>query len=215
MKVYGLCLLAGVLLFGIAGLMHPLLAGDGAAQLATVAATDGWRGIHWMLLFGFPLMYVGLVGIAVRHGDTRGSVPARAGVLLAALAFAVWALNVLFMASAGWNLARAFVAADTGLTASHAVFVYDMLHPSGLAAERLATFALALVAGLFGWAIRDGAVYPRWLAWAAFGVALANGAAALAFSETSPAVLYGQALFVVWLLLAALLLLGERPARVS
>ena len=36
---YGLCLLLGTLLFGIAGLKHPLLVGDGAAQLAMIAKT--------------------------------------------------------------------------------------------------------------------------------------------------------------------------------
>ncbi len=132
---YGLCLLVGSLLFGIAGLMHPLLTGDGAAQLATIAATASWRAIHWSLLFGFPLMYVGLIGVALRHGDTPGSAPARAGIMLAAFGFGVWTLNVLLMVGAGWQLAYAFTTSDKALTATHAVFVYDMLHPAGLAAD--------------------------------------------------------------------------------
>src|SRR6266513_1991449 len=93
---YGLCLLAGSLLVSAAGLMHPILKGDGATQLATVAATAGWRAIHWVLLAGF--------------------------------AFGVWALNVLFMVGAGWQLAHAFTTSDKALTATHAVFLYDMLH---------------------------------------------------------------------------------------
>src|SRR5437773_3588244 len=125
---YGLCLLVGSLLFAIAGLMHPLLTGDGAAQLATVAATESWRAIHWSLLFGFPLMYVGLVGVALRHGETPGSAPARAGMVLAAFGFGVWTLNVLFMAGAGWQLARAYATADTRLAGPPAVFVYPILH---------------------------------------------------------------------------------------
>ena len=77
---YGLCLLVGSLLVGIAGLNHPILSGDGAAQLATVARTSHWRLIHWSLLFGLALMYAGLVGVALRHGETAGAIPARAGV---------------------------------------------------------------------------------------------------------------------------------------
>lgn len=210
MKLYGLCLLAGALLFGSAGLMHPVLEGDGPAQLATIAATDGWRVIHWMLLFGFPLMYVGLVGVALRHGETAGSAPARAAILLAGFVFALWALNVVFMVAAGWRLALAYEAAGSGLTGSHAVFLYDVLHPAGLAAERLATFGLALVAYLFGWAMRRGAVYPRWLAAAAVAVALVNGVIALVFSELSPNLFYGQALVVIWFVLVAGVMLGER-----
>jgi len=204
--------LAGSLLVGVAGSRHPLLTGDGAAQLATVAATAGWRAIHWALLFGMPLMYAGLIGVALRHTDTPGSAPARAGVWLAGFAFAVWALNVLFMVGAGWHLAHAYTTSDTGLTGTHAVFVYDMLHPAGLAAERLATFALGLVAYVFGWAILNGKVYPRWLGWTAFTVAVANGAVALVFSEELPYLYYTQALFVAWLFAMAVVMLTERRA---
>ena len=99
---YGLCLLIGVLLSGIAGLMHPLLTGDGAAQLGIIARTDHWRAIHWSLLFGLAFMYTGLVGVALRHGETAGSAPGRAGVLLGAFGFSVWSLNILFMVAGWW-----------------------------------------------------------------------------------------------------------------
>jgi hypothetical protein len=207
---YGLCLLIGSLLFGVAGLMHPLLTGDGAAQLATIAATASWRAIHWSLLFGFPLMYAGLVGVALRHGDTPGSAPARAGIFLAAFGFGVWTLNVLFMVGGGWHLAQAYTAADTGLAGTHAVFVYDMLHPAGLAAERLATFTLGLVGHVFGWALLNGRVYPRWLGWAAFAVAVVNAAVAVGFDEFSPNLFYAQAVFVTWLAATAVVMLAER-----
>jgi hypothetical protein len=209
---YGLCLLAGSLLVAVAGSMHPVLTGDGAAQLATVAATAGWRAIHWSVLFGLPLMFAGLIGVTLRHTDTPGSAPARAGVLLAAFAFATWSLNVLFMVGAGWHLAAAYTASDTGLTGTHAVFVYDMLHPAGLAAERLATFALGLTAYVFGWAILNGNVYPRWLGWVAFVVAVANGVVAVLWSEESPNLYYTQALFVGWMVAMAVVMLTERRA---
>src|SRR2546427_11688 len=57
---YPLCLLGGALLFGSAGLAHPLLIGDGPTQLAVIAGTPAWRTIHWALLFGLPLMFAGL-----------------------------------------------------------------------------------------------------------------------------------------------------------
>lgn len=207
---YGICLLAGSLLFSAAGLMHPMLAGDGAAQLTTVAATAGWRAIHWSLLFGLPLMYVGLIGVTLRHHETPGSAPARAAILLAGFAFAVWAMNILFMVGAGWRLAHAFTTSDKALTSTHAVFLYDMLHPAGLAAERLATFALGLVAYVFGWAILNGQVYPRWLAWAAFAVAVTNAAVAVGFDEFSPNLYFSQGLFVTWLVATAAVMLVER-----
>lgn len=207
---YGLCLLAGALLASGAGLMHPFLVGEGAAQLETISSTQYWYAIHWALLFAFPLMYMGLIGVALRHGETPGSTPGRAGALLAGFAFAVWALNVLFMVGAGAHLAQAYTTSDKALTSTHAVFVYDMLHPVGLAAERLATFALGLVAYVFGWAIWNGRVYPRWLGWGAFAVAVTNAAVALGFSEFSQNLYYGQAFFVAWLVATAAVMLSER-----
>jgi len=207
---YGLCLLIGVLLSGIGGLMHPLLTGDGAAQLGTIARTAHWRAIHWSLLFGLAFMYTGLVGVALRHGETAGSAPGRAGILLAGFGFSVWSLNILFMVGAGYQLAHAYTTSDTGLTGTHAVFIYDMLHPIGLAAERLATFMLGLVAYMFGWAIRNGGVWPKWLAWMAWLVAAVDGVVALVFSEFLPVMYYGQALFIIWLAATAVVMLAER-----
>src|SRR5437870_8176971 len=207
---YGLCLLLGTLLFGIAGLKHPLLVGDGAAQLTTIARTNNWYVIHWALLFGLAFMYAGVIGVALRHNDTPGATPGRAAVRMGALAFAVWSLNILFMVGAAWQLARAYTTSDAGLTGTHAVFVYDMLHPMGLAAERLATFMLGLVAYMFGWTIRNGAIWPKWLAWMAWGVAVAEGAVAVVFSAVSPNLSYGQALFVIWLAATAVVMLANR-----
>src|SRR2546426_1170914 len=99
--LYPLCLLVGALLFGSAGLAHPLLTGDGATQLAIIAGTPAWRAIHWALLFGLPLMFVGLIGLGLRHAGTPGEVAARAGVFLATLGFGGWMVNVLFMVGGG------------------------------------------------------------------------------------------------------------------
>jgi hypothetical protein len=209
---YGLCLLIGTLLFGGAGAMHPLLTGDGAAQLEIVARTHSWRLIHWALLFGLAFMYAGLVGVSLRHNETPGASPSRAGIRFGAFAFGVWSLNILFMVGAGHQLAQTYAAADAGLARTHAVFVYDMMHPFGLAAERLATFLLGFVAYTFGWGIRNGAVWPRWMAWLAWVVAVLCGAVALVFSETLNYMYYAQATFVVWLFFASIILLSERRA---
>lgn len=196
---YALCLTAGAVAFGAAGLCHPILKGDGAAQLATIAATPGWRVIHWVLLFSLPLMLAGIAGISLRHQETPGAAPARAAVMVAALGIAAWMLNILFMAGAGRHLAATYTTAEPGLVATHVVFLYDMLHPSGLAAERLATFTLGLALYMFGWALWNGRVLWRGLAWAAFAIGAAGVVIGVVVDESSVVIYYGQAAVVVWM----------------
>ncbi|PYO75235.1 MAG: hypothetical protein DMD64_01085, partial [Gemmatimonadetes bacterium] len=71
-------------------------------------------------------------------------------------------------------------------------------------------FMLGLVAYMFGWAMRNGGVLPKWLAWMAWLVAIVNGGVAIVFSEFSPNMYYAQALFVIWLAATALLMLKKR-----
>lgn len=207
---YALCLLVGALLFGVAGLFHPVLRGDGATQLDLIASLPGWRTIHWSLLFALPLMLAGLAGVSLRHQDTPGAGPARAGVLVAAFAFSALMLNILFMVGAGWHLARMYATAAPGIAATHAVLLYDMMHPMGLAAERLATFALGLAFYLLGWGTWNGKVVPRGLAWGAFLAGAVCMVVPLAVLETSVWLFYAQATIVVWMAAAGVVMLVRR-----
>ena len=200
----------GAVLFGVAGLIHPILRGDGAAQLATVARTDAWRAIHRSLLFALPLMLTGLAGFGLRHEDTPGAGPARAGLIVVTFGFAAWMVNILFMSASAWQLAQTYARAEPGLAAIHAVFVYDMLHPFGLAAERLATFTIGTAFYLFGWAILNGRMYPRWLAGGAFAAGAVCMAIPLLFHETSVLLFYGQAALVAWMAAAGVVMLARR-----
>jgi hypothetical protein len=207
---YAIALLAGALAFGIAGLNHPMLHGDAAAQLATIAATPHWRLIHWTLAFAFPLMLAGLLGLVARHLETPGASLLRAGAMVAVLGFGIWALNILFMVGAGWTLAR--VAAAGGPAAGTATIIYDTVHPFGLAAERLATFTMGVALWLLGRGIGCGGVYRRWLAQTATATAIVEIAVAVVTNENAPDPLYvAQALIVTWLAGVALAMLAERP----
>jgi hypothetical protein len=192
--IFPLCLLIGALLTIVSGTLHPDLAGDGAAQLTTIAQSEMWRAIHWGFLFSFPLALTGLVGLARAHAGGAGESPVRAGLIVGTFAYAAWMVIAAFMAGAGWALARSFAIADPGMTATRAVFAFDMLHPFALAAQRVAGFALGVATCLFGWGVLDGKVLPRWLGTA--GVA-AGGIAmglALIFREDTKA---DQAAFVL------------------
>ena len=208
--LYPLALLVGSSLVVAAGLVHPDLTGDGAAQLGVIARTEEWRAIHWAFLFGFALTLTGLAGFVGVHAGTPGGGAARAGMLVAIFAYAAWAVVVTFMVGAGWTLAQSYVAAQPGLTATHAVFLYDMLHPFALAAQRAAGFALGISTYLLGWAVINGKVLPRRLGAGAVAGGVIAAGLALAFPESTKADEAAFVLPVLWQVVAGAVLL-RRP----
>src|ERR1700688_832911 len=204
---YPWCLLTGTLLVIVAALVHPDLGGDGADQLRTIARSDAWRPIHWAFLFGFVLSLTGLVGAVGRHLGTAGEAAARGGIVVGVFAYGAWMVVVTFMLGAGWTLARRFVASDAGMTATDAVFVYDMVRPFALAAQRIAAFALGVSTYLLGWGALRARVDARWLGWSGVASGLAAIALAVLFGEATKA---DQAAFVppvLWQLVTAVVLL--------
>src|SRR3989442_14448701 len=127
-----LCLVVGSLLVIVAGTLHPDLAGDGAAQLTTIAQCRAWRAIHWTFLFSFPLSLTGLAGLVGRHAGTPGEHAGRAGVIVGGFAYGAWVPTLAFMGGAGWALARGFAAGEPGPPATEARFRYRMLLPFAL-----------------------------------------------------------------------------------
>jgi len=192
--VFPLCLLVGPLLVIVAGTLHPDLVGDGAAQLTTIAQCPAWRAIHWTFLFSFPLALMGLVGLARVHAGIAGENAVRAGLIVGTFAYTAWTVIVAFMAGAGWSLAQAFTLADSGMTATRAVFLFDMIHPFALATQRLAGFALGLSTCLFGWGVVDGKALPRWLGTGGLAAGAVAMVFALVFREDTKA---DQAAFVL------------------
>src|SRR5256886_16826733 len=85
------------------------------------------------------------------------------------------------MGAAGASLAHSFTVAEAGMTATRAVFLFDMIQPFALATQRVAGFALGLSTCLFAWGVSDGKALPRWLATGG----LAAGAAAMAPAPAS------------------------------
>lgn len=212
--VYALCLLVGSVSAVVAGALHPDIVGlDGASQLAAIARTPAWPAIHWTFLFSFPLVLIGLVGVVGRHVGTAGESATRAGVMLATFAYTAWVVIVAFMGGTGWALARSFATSDAGMTATRAVFVFDMLRPFALSAQRVAGVALGLATALFGWGVLDGKALPRWLGVGGVAAGAVGVVLALAFREDTKADQAAFVLPVVWQLATGVVLLRAALLR--
>ena len=201
-RLLGAALLLGTALHGAGAAVHPMLVGDAPAHLGIIAATARWRELHLTMLAGSALIVAG-IWVRLFVGETP-AVPspvervAPRSAVLAALAvisigITVNALNVAYMAGAGWHMAALFQSGDRGMAA-----IYDVTHPIGLMAARFGNLLVALGALTLGWAEWRDAATPRWLALLAWAAAAGGLVGALFFDESSRVALAAVALLSGW-----------------
>jgi hypothetical protein len=197
-RLLAIVLLLGTALLGVGALLHPMLTGDAAAQLKTIASTPYWRALHLVMLAGSGFV---IAGIWVRLVADRAATSA----LVAALAVvttgvALNALNIAFMAGSGTHMAALFASGETDIQR-----VFDATHPIGLMAARFGNFIVALGAVALGWIESRDPSRPRWLAWLAWLAAAGGFVGVLFFDEASRFALAAVALLSGWEVATALL----------
>jgi hypothetical protein len=205
-RLLAIALLLGTGLLGVGAAVHPTLAGDAAAQLRTIAATPHWRTMHLVMLAGSGLV---IAGIWVRIIDRAIiSAPMVAALALVALGVGINALNIAFMAGAGWHMAALFQGGE-----SQMIPLFDATHPIGLMAARFGNFLVALGALALGWAEWHEPGRPRVLALLAWLAAAGGVVGVLFFNEASRLALAAVALLSGWQIATALLALMSARAR--
>lgn len=186
-----LALLLGTLVMGIAAAVHPVLRGDAASHLRTIAESEHWRAIHGSMLAATGLI---MVGIWVRLVTARRQpAPLIAALALITIGLATHSLNIVYMTGAGWQLATRYAAGEEVMAA-----IYGATHPIGLVASRYGNFLVALGAGVLGWVEWRDATAPRFLAWLAWAAAAAGVAGAAWFHETSSGIFAAVAVLSLW-----------------
>jgi len=203
-RLLAIVLLVGTALLGVGAAFHPMLAGDAADQLRTIAATPYWYAVHLTLLAGSGLV---IAGVWVRIVTDR----AASSALVAALAtvtigVALNALDIAFMAGSGTRMAAYFAAGQVAMAN-----LYDVTHPSVLLAARFGNFIVAVGAVALGLIERRDPSRPRWLAWLAWLAAAGGFVGVFFFEDPSRLVFAAVALLSAWEVATALLAL-RRPA---
>jgi hypothetical protein len=207
-RLLAIALLAGTVLLGIGAIFHPMLAGDAAAQLRTIATTPYWRALHLTMLTGSGLV---IAGVWVRLLTDR--VPSSA--LVAALAIitvgiAINALDVAFMAGSGTRMAALFASGRVEMEG-----IFDVTHPIGRMAARFGNFIVALGAAALGWIEWRDATRPRWIAWLAWIAAIGGLIGVVFFDEASRLVLAAVGLLCGWEAATALISLRRPDAPLT
>ena len=205
-RLLAILLLAGTALLGTGAALHPVLAGDAAAQLQTIASTPYWRLLHLAMLAGSGLL---IAGVWVRLLTTgTAAAPLVAALAIVTVGVALNALNIAFMAGSGTHMAALFA---TGRTDMQSVF--EATHPIGLMSARFGNFVVALGALALGWIERGDMTRPRWLAWLAWIAAAGGFVGVFFFDEASRLALAAVALLSGWEVATAILaLIRAAPA---
>lgn len=198
-RLFAILLLAGTALLGAGAILHPMLMGDAAAQLRTIADTAYWREIHLAMLAGTGLI---IAGIWLRLFLPRS--PHVQPVLVASLAIiaigiAINGLNIGYMTGSGWLMGARYAAGDASVAQ-----IFDVTHPIGLVAARFGNFLVALGAIALGWAEWRDERTPRFLAWLAWLAAAGGMIGVLFFGESSRATLGAVALLSGWQVFTAI-----------
>ena len=200
-------LLAGTALLGVGAAVHPVLVGDAGAQLRTIAATSYWRALHLVMLAGSALIAAGVWVRAVDRPAAAASEPGGAivpgALALIAVGVCLNALNIAYMAGAGWHMAALFAQGRTEIAT-----IFDATHPIGLMFARFGNFVVALGALALGWAEWQDGARPRWLAALAWAAAAGGLAGVVFFDEASPLTLAAVALLSGWQVATAVRALG-------
>jgi hypothetical protein len=208
-----------MVLLGLPAVVHPVLGGAAADQLRMIAETPYWRTMHLSMLAGSALIIAGIwvrlvtdrsSGVVI--GSTVENGPLVAALAVIALGTAVNALNIGFMAGAGWHMAAEFAAGRTEIAP-----VFEGTHPIGLIAARFGNLIVSLGALGLGWAEWRDTTRPRWLAWLAWAAGVGGIIGVVFFNEASRIAVAAVALLMGWELATAVRALRspEGPVRQS
>jgi hypothetical protein len=197
-RTMAVVLLVGTALLGIGAVLHPVLVGDAASQLRTIAATSYWRPLHLAMLAGSALVATGIWVRLVDRPVIAAARDATVGVAIGALALVAVgiclnALNIAYMAGSGTHMASLFAQGRTEMST-----VFDATHPIGQMAARFGNLVIALGALALGWAEWQDPSRPRWLAWLAWVAGVGGLIGAVCFDEASPVALAAVALLSGW-----------------
>jgi hypothetical protein len=205
-RLLAIALLLGTALLGIGAAFHPMLDGDAAAQLRTIAGTPYWRALHLTMLTGSGLV---LAGVWVRLvTDRAGSSALVAALAIVSVGVALNALDIAFMAGSGTRMAAAFASGRTEMQS-----IFYATHSTGLMTARFGNFVVALGALALGWTEWRDATRPRWVVWLAWIAGAGGLVGAFFFDESSRLILAAVSLLSAWEVATAVLALrGGAPS---
>ena len=162
--------IGGAVFLIVGTMLHPLGAdpGDHLAAFAEYAADDGWVASHLCQFVGVALMFTVLVAVNDSLREVPDAWPARLGVYVGTAALTMTAaLQAVDGIALKAMVDHWAIAADEDKQAAFLAALTVRQIEVGVASFMAILFGTTFV--LFGWAIVQSDVYPRWLGWLGIG----------------------------------------------
>jgi len=193
--------------------LHPPIPTETVAALTLIATTSFWIPIHVIITISYFMFIPFAIGASALFKDQNSPyIPvARALVFVGA---GLGAAQILTHLTFFKILANQYVVADAA-TQANITFIYEAFWPYNVALEIVHLVAIFAAVSLFGLALLQESVLPRWIAWVGVG----GGALAILGILASKLVINNDLVFgvsllplLVWILAVGINLLRLKAA---
>jgi hypothetical protein len=193
--------------------LHPPIPADTAAALTVIATTNLWIVIHVIITVSYFMFIPFAIGASALFKDHNSPYIAVARALVFVGA-GLGAAQILTHLTFFKFLADQYITGDPTLQ-QNIVFTFEAFWPYNVALEIAHLVAIFIAVLLFGLALLQESVLPRWLAW----LGVAGGALATIGILASKLILHNDLIFgltlvplVVWILAVGVNILRLKPA---
>jgi hypothetical protein len=194
--------------------LHPPIPTDTVAALNVIASTNLWVVIHVLISISYFMFIPFVIGAAAAFKD-RNSPFILTGKMLVIVGAGIGAAQILTHLTFFKYLADQYVVTADPVLQQNIIFTYEAFWPYAVALEIAHLVAIFVAVTLFGIALLNEDILPRWLAW------LGIGAGVFAtFGIVSSKVIFDNDIvfgvsllpLVIWILAIGVNLLRLKPA---
>jgi|FLYN01.1.fsa_nt_gi hypothetical protein len=197
--------------------LHPPIPTNTAEALQLMAATGYWVPIHVLITVSYFMFVPFIIGASAAFQD-QNSPLVRIGTVMVVFASGIGAVQIMTHLTLFKYLADQYVATSDATLQQNLILLYEALWPYNVALEIAHLLAIFISAFLFGVAILQDTVFPRWLGWlgiVAGGVASAGILVGkLVIGTRTGDIIFGVGLIplVIWIIAIGVVLLRLKPA---
>jgi hypothetical protein len=219
-KIGGVCALVVAVMQVGGNALHPPVPPDSAQALELIAATGRWTIVHLIITISYFLFIPFVIGAAASFAHKSPLV--RIGTPLIIVGASLGAAQISTHLTIFKYLGDQYAAtSDAGLQQS-IVFLYNSFWPYSVALEMEHLLVIYVAVMMFGAAMFEEEIYPRWLAWLGIvgGVIATAGilVGKLVIHSTLGDIIFGVSLIpiMIWIVVMGIILLRlKAPAPVA